>query len=231
MTPRASRIDQRRAAGGGEVGLGLAVDDLEIDADLVADHLEEFRAIGGGAARLGRDQARAGDRPAVHLVAANAQRRHRAGNGGIRQPPRRGHALAEADDAGEGVDDAEAVPGGPRDQEPAVVGAEVEGGVGFAPALGRLGRPALAIIAAATPMRPAVGPRPIKPEVEVTGCPALVIHFVPFHRAEVSLQLHGKRHVATGYESVTVFNGAATRVSAGRGPDQAARTDQAMEPA
>jgi hypothetical protein len=39
--------------------------------------------------------------------------------------------------------------------------------------------------AAATPIRSAIGPRPIKPEVEVTGCPALVIHRVPFHRAEV----------------------------------------------
>ena len=68
------------------------------------------------------------------LAAHTLQRLDGALDGRLRQPAARGHALAEADDAREGVDDLEAAPRGPRDQQPAVVGAEIEGGIG------RLGR-------------------------------------------------------------------------------------------
>ena len=64
------------------------------------------------------------------LAAHTLQRVERALDGGLRQPAARRDALAEADDAREGVDHLEAAPRGPRHQQPAVVGAEIERGVG-----------------------------------------------------------------------------------------------------
>ena len=204
------RIHQRRAAGGGEVGLGLAVDDLELDADALADDGEELGAVLGGAASFRGDQAGAGHRPVAHLVPADSERRHRAGDRGIGQPPGRRDALAEPDDAGKRVDHTKAVAGRPRDQQAAIVGAEVEGGVGLAFAFGGGAEPALAMKPAAPPSHAPVGPRPIKPEVEVTGCPALVIHCVPFHRAEVSFDSTASGMFRSSHRSVTVLPGAAT---------------------
>ena len=69
-------------------------------------------------------------------------------------------------------------------------------GRGLSALLGEGAEPALAMKPAAPLSHAPVGSRPIKPEVEVTGCPALVIHCAPFHRAEVRLRLNGKRHVS-----------------------------------
>ena len=123
-------VDQRRAAGRGEQRLGLAVHDFEIDADLLAHLRQEIPAIDGGAAGLGRDQARARDAAVAHLVPADFQRFDPARDGGVAQAARRGDPFAETDDAGEGVDDAEAVMRRARDQKPAIVGAEIERGIG-----------------------------------------------------------------------------------------------------
>jgi hypothetical protein len=183
------RVHQRGAAGGGEVGLGLTVDDLELDADPLADNAEELGTVLGGAAGFGSDQPGAGHGPVAHLVPAHAERRNRAGDRGVGQPPGRRDAFAQPDDPGERVDHAKAVAGWPRDQQAAIVGAEVEGSVGLALALGQWTEPALAMIPATPPVHAPVGPRPIKPDVEVTGCPALVIHCLPFHRAEVRVRL------------------------------------------
>ena len=46
------------------------------------------------------------------------------------QAARGGDAFAEPDDAGKGVDHAEAVVGRTRDQQAAIVGAEIERGIG-----------------------------------------------------------------------------------------------------
>ena len=72
---------------------------------------QEFDAVAGRAAGLGRDQARAGDAAVAHLVAADAQRLDRAHDRGLAQPAGAGDALAEPDDARERVDHAEAVAG------------------------------------------------------------------------------------------------------------------------
>src|SRR5207244_12607478 len=93
----------------------------------------EGGAILGGAAGLGRDQARAGDAAIVHLVAANAERLDRARDGRLADAAGGRDPLAQPDDARERVDDAESVAGGARHQEPAVVGAEVERGIGRRP--------------------------------------------------------------------------------------------------
>src|SRR5207249_3494827 len=58
------------------------------------------------------------------------QRIQRALDGGLRQTAARGDALTEPDDAGERIDDLETTPRGARDQQPAVVGAEIERGIG-----------------------------------------------------------------------------------------------------
>ena len=126
------RIDQRRAAGGGQPRLGLAIDDLQFDADLAADALQEIETVAGRAAGLGRDQARAGDAAVAHLGAADAQGVDRAQDRGLAQDAGAGDAFAEPDDARERVNHPEAVAGGARHQQPAVVGAQIERSIGRA---------------------------------------------------------------------------------------------------
>ena len=122
----ASWVEQRRAADHRERRLGLAIDHLQPDAGLGGDAVAETLGIRGGAAGLGRDQPQPA-RPAVaDLVAADRERGDRALDRGIADGTGRGDALAEPDDAREGIDHAEPVAGGTGDQEPAIVGAEVE---------------------------------------------------------------------------------------------------------
>ena len=83
MTPVGLRIDQRRAAGGGQRRLGLAVDDFEFEPDLLGDAGAELHAVLGGAAGFGRDQAGARDAAVPHLVAADAERLDRAHDRGL----------------------------------------------------------------------------------------------------------------------------------------------------
>ena len=90
----------------------------------------ELGAVGGRAAGLGGDQPRAGDAAVRHLVAADAERVDRARDRRVADAAGRRHPFAEPDDAGEGIDDAEAVAGRARHQQPAIVGAEVERRVG-----------------------------------------------------------------------------------------------------
>ena len=55
------------------VGLGLAVDDFELEPDLLGDAGAELGAVRRRAAGLGRDQPRARHAAVAHLVAANAR--------------------------------------------------------------------------------------------------------------------------------------------------------------
>ncbi len=87
-------------------------------------------AVLGGAADFGRNQPRAPDLARVHLVAADQERIDRARDRRLADAARGGKALAEANDAGEGIDHAEAVRGRPRDQQAAIVGAEIERRIG-----------------------------------------------------------------------------------------------------
>ncbi len=131
-------VEQRRAARHGEPRLGLGRQQLDLEAHLVTHTLEELGAVLGDAAGLRRHEARSHDLCAVELGGADAQGvdgpRHRR----LREAPGAAHPLAEADDAGEGVDDEEATPRGAGDQEPTIVGAEIESAIAWQPAHLRL---------------------------------------------------------------------------------------------
>src|SRR6185295_14221320 len=74
----------------------------------------------------GCDQPQAAGPAVPDLVAADGKRRDGALHCRLADRAGLGNALAEADDPREGVDDAEPVAGGTGDQQPAIVGAEVE---------------------------------------------------------------------------------------------------------
>ena len=82
------------------------------------------------AARRRGDEPRAHHAARAHLVPADQQRLDRARNRRLADPPRSGNAFAEANDAGKRVDDAKPAGGRACDEEPAIVGAEVERRVG-----------------------------------------------------------------------------------------------------
>ena len=108
------------------------IDDLQFEAGLFGNALPEYFAVFGGAAGFGRYQsgARRGHAPRAHLVAAHQQRIDRALDRRFADSARGGDALAEADNARERVDDAKTVRRRTRNQEPAIVSAEVERGIG-----------------------------------------------------------------------------------------------------
>ena len=66
----------------------------------------------------------------AHLGGADAQGVDRPGDGVLGKAARRGHALAQPDDARKGIDDPEAVGRWFGDQQTAVVRAQVDGGIG-----------------------------------------------------------------------------------------------------
>jgi hypothetical protein len=69
----------------------------------------------GGAAGFGRNQPQAPRLPVFDLVAADGERRDGAFHRGFADRAGRGNAFAKADDAREGIDDAEPVAGGTGD--------------------------------------------------------------------------------------------------------------------
>ena len=122
----AAWVDERRRAGHRQPRLHLGCQDLDLEAEPVADAREELSAVLGDAAGFRGDEARAPHLGAAELGGADLERIQRARHGGFRQPPRLADALAEADNAREGIDDAEAAARRAGEQQAAVVGAEVE---------------------------------------------------------------------------------------------------------
>ena len=123
-----ARLDQWFGTGRGEMGFRLAVDDLENEARLFLDALRmKCCAVFGRPAGFGRDQPGAADLPPGELVGADPQGLDGAQHGRLAQPAGMAQSLAQANDAGEGVDDGEAGLSRDRDQQPTVVGAQIEG--------------------------------------------------------------------------------------------------------
>ena len=105
-----------------------------------ATRARKFGAVLGRAAGFGGDQPRARDAAVLHLGAADGERADGAVHRRRAQAAGQRHAFAQADDAREGVDDAEAVAGRARDEQAAIIGAEIERGIGRpAPIAGRSG--------------------------------------------------------------------------------------------
>ena len=139
------------------------------------------QAVAGGAAGLGGDQPRAGDAAVAHLGAAHPERIDGAQDRRLAQHARTGDALAEPDDAGERVDDAEAVAAW---RAPPAAGncwcrdraLRRSGRTRPAPRRGRHhgGRDADADTATAAGARAPVG------RGAEAGCPGLVVHRKPF---------------------------------------------------
>ena len=110
----------------------------------------------------------------LHLVAADRERADRALDRRLADTARGGDALAEPDDAGERVDHAEAVAGRTRDQQAAIVGAEIERGVARPAAIAAQA----AVRSSRQPPTPP-GPRrrcPIDNGAEARGIPGLAAH-------------------------------------------------------
>ena len=123
------RIDQRQAAEQREQRLLLVRQDLEGEPGDPLDPGEELDAVARAPAGLGRDAAQPADVVARDDPGADPQRRDRARDRPLVEPAAARDALAEPHDAREAVDDLEAVVvQRPRDQQPAVVGPEVERG-------------------------------------------------------------------------------------------------------
>ncbi len=183
-----ARIDQRRAAGGRQGRFGFTIDDFELETDLRGDAGAEFSTVGRRTTCLGRNQPRPGNAAISHLVAADGERSDGTVDRRIADAAGGRDAFAQPDDAGERIDDTEAVVGRARDQEPAVVGAEVERGIGRSRATVAALRAVVARMAvgrAPTPPGP-LRRHPITDRVEAAGCPALVLHQIPSCSAEAS---------------------------------------------
>ncbi len=122
---RPALADQRGAAFHRQLRL-LAGGDLERQAGLPPHEGEEFRAIFGPAAGFGGDGAQAAHRAAREAGGTAVQRRHGAVHRHLAEQAGLLQALAEANDAAETVENAEMLADGRTDQQPAIVGAEVE---------------------------------------------------------------------------------------------------------
>ena len=115
-------------ARGGEMRLGLAVDDLERRCRARrAPRSTNAGAVRGRAAGLGRDAVRARVTPRAAILSRQTlQRLERARDRRFAQPPGLRQTLAQPDDARERVDHPESVRRRPRDQQPAIVGAQIQ---------------------------------------------------------------------------------------------------------
>src|ERR1700730_2734466 len=123
---RDAGMEQRSAAGDHESRLLGGRDDLDIEPDLLLHSGQEVLAVGCSAARLGGDIARAGDAARLNFRGADPQRVEGTLHRLLGQGAGCGKPFAQSDDAGKGVDNAKAYAGRPRDEQSAIVRAEIE---------------------------------------------------------------------------------------------------------
>ena len=126
---------------------GFVGDAYTADA-LVADARDEFWAVEGDAAGLGRNEPGAGNAAQLHFRTTDFKGGQGAVDGGLTKPSGLGQALAKAHDAREGVNDSKPLPRRAGDEEAAIVGAQIQRGVDMAAPSGSLG--------ASTPARTAI---------------------------------------------------------------------------
>ena len=95
------------------------------------DPLDEILAIGRLAAGFGRDRAGEMDIAPPQLVGADVQRAQRPVHRRLAQPPGLRQPFAEPHHPAEGIDHGEIFARRPRDQQAAIVGAEIDRGIGL----------------------------------------------------------------------------------------------------
>ena len=122
------RVEQIFARGKRQTCFLCRGDDLEVEAGALSHQRQEIVAIAGTATGLGGDVACARHLMAGDLGRAHVERTQGAFDGITTKRPVQRHSFAQPDRAGERVDDLEAVDRRPRHQEPAIVGAEIDGG-------------------------------------------------------------------------------------------------------
>jgi len=110
----------------------LRRDHVEPDAGLLPHALDEGRAVARPPARLGRDRTRKPHVASAQLVGADVKRGERPVHRFLAEPSGPGQPLAEPHHAAERVDDHEVLLRRAGDQQAAVVGAEIDRGVGLA---------------------------------------------------------------------------------------------------
>jgi hypothetical protein len=120
-------IEQVEAAGHRQLRFLLGGDDLERQAGFLQHPLDEGRAVLGDAAGLGGDGPDPGDLPLADPISAGPKRGEGALHGRLLQPARPDETLAQAYDPGIGFDDPKAPRRGRCDQQPAIIGSEVQG--------------------------------------------------------------------------------------------------------
>ena len=121
---------QRRATSDHQPRLLAGGNDLDRDAGPVAHPHQELGAIGSAAAGFGGDVAAGADAAMPQLVGADLEGIDGARHRRLRQPTGRRQPFAQPDDAREGLDDLEAGLRSSRHQQPAIIGAEIERGIG-----------------------------------------------------------------------------------------------------
>ena len=127
----AVRIEQLVAAKNREPRLFLGRDDLERDTGFMANPLGKLAPVCCPAAGLGRDRPREDDIAALKLVGADRQRGNRAVHRGVAQPTTGAEPLPQPDDPRKGIDHGEAALARTRDQQPAIVGPQIERAIGL----------------------------------------------------------------------------------------------------
>lgn len=125
---RHRRIEERGAPGDRQPRFLRRRDDLEPKAGRRLHPVEELGAVGGAAAGLGGDVAAPADAARPDLGGAGRERLDGAGDRRFGEEAGDAEAFAQTRDARVRVDHPEAARRGARDEEPAIVGAEVERG-------------------------------------------------------------------------------------------------------
>ncbi len=121
-------VEQIETAGHRQSRLFDRVDDAQLQTRALAHPLDEGLAVVGLTAGLGGDRAKPARVQAFadHALGAQTQGVIGSVHGGFVQPAGARQALAEADDATEGINHAKTVARRARDQQAAVVGPQIE---------------------------------------------------------------------------------------------------------
>ena len=125
-------FEQDVAAEHGEPRFFFRRDDVEADAGFAVDALDEGLAVGCPAAGLGRDRAGKVDAALAQLVGTDLQRAKCPVHRRIGQPARLREAFSKPDDAAERIDYHEVIARRPRDQQAAIVRAQIDRGISLA---------------------------------------------------------------------------------------------------